>query len=120
MATEEAGVDPEPTTPPQGKSSGGWDLSRGAREIRLGLVVYGGVSLAIYINGVADELFRTVRGRGIYKLLKRLLDSDIVLDVVSGTSAGGINGLFLAYALTNDREFADCAMLWRDQGALTK
>ena len=93
------------------------DLSRTARETRLGLVVYGGVSLAIYINGVADELFRAHRGRGMYKLLKRLLDSEIVVDIISGTSAGGINGLLLAYALTNEREFSDCATLWREQGA---
>src|SRR5919109_3335664 len=97
-----------------------WPLSPACREIRLGLVVYGGVSLAIYINGVADELFRAVRGRGIYKLLKRLLDADIVVDIISGTSAGGINGLLLAYALTNGREFSDCARLWRDHGALAK
>ncbi len=95
-------------------------LSKAAREARLGLVVYGGVSLAIYINGVTDELFRAHRGRGIYKLLKRLLDSDIVVDIISGTSAGGINGLLLAYALTNEREFSDCASLWREQGSLTK
>jgi len=96
------------------------ELSKAARETRLGLVVYGGVSLAIYINGVADELFRAHRGRGVYKLLKRLLDSDIVVDIVSGTSAGGINGLLLAYALTNEREFSDCASLWREQGSLSR
>ena len=96
------------------------DLSDAARETRLGLVVYGGVSLAIYINGVAHELFRAHRGRGVYKLLKRLLDSEIVVDIISGTSAGGINGLLLAYALTNEREFSDCAQLWREQGALSK
>ena len=31
------------------------------QELRLALVCYGGVSLAIYINGVAQELFRLVR-----------------------------------------------------------
>jgi patatin-related protein len=113
-------ADEQLTTPPAGQSSGGWALSQAGREVRLGLVVYGGVSLAIYINGVADELFRAVRGRGIYKLLKRLLDSDIVVDIISGTSAGGINGLFLAFALANEREFSDCAALWREQGSLAK
>ena len=47
-----------------------------AHEIRLGLVMYGGVSLAVYINGVANELFRASRGRGVYRLLKELTDSD--------------------------------------------
>src|SRR4029077_1876657 len=32
------------------------------REVRLGVVMYGGVSLAVYINGVAHEFFRAVRG----------------------------------------------------------
>jgi patatin-related protein len=85
------------------------------REIRIGLVMYGGVSLAIYINGVAREFFEAVRGRGVYALLKHLLDSDIVVDIISGASAGGINGVFLAYALANDRDFSKLADLWRDQ-----
>ena len=33
-----------------------------SREVRLGVVMYGGVSLAIYINGVAREFFDAVRG----------------------------------------------------------
>jgi hypothetical protein len=84
-----------------------------AHEVRLGLVMYGGVSLAVYINGVANELFRAVRGRGVYRLLKELTDSDIAVDVVSGTSAGGINGILLGYALANSREFAPSAEIWR-------
>jgi len=87
-----------------------------SREVRLGLVMYGGVSLAIYINGVASELFRAVRGRGTYRLLKALTDSDIVVDVLSGSSAGGINGILLSYALCNEREFASAAKLWRERG----
>jgi patatin-related protein len=89
-----------------------------SREIRIGLVMYGGVSLAIYMNGVASELFRAVRGRGVYKLFKALTDSDVVVDVVSGASAGGINGMFLAFALCNEREFSECAALWRDRGGI--
>jgi patatin-related protein len=119
MDTKVSSTHDAETLPPPA-SAQVWPLSPACREVRLGLVVYGGVSLAIYINGVADELFRAVRGRGIYKLLKRLLDADIVVDIISGTSAGGINGLLLAYALTNQREFSDCARLWRDHGALSK
>lgn len=87
-----------------------------SREIRIGLVMYGGVSLAIYINGVAREFFNAVRGRGAYKLLKAMTDSDIVVDIMSGTSAGGINGILLSYALCNNKEFGDCANLWRQHG----
>jgi len=86
------------------------------REIRVGLVMYGGVSLAIYINGVAHEFFRAVHGNGVYKLLKRLIDADIVVDIVSGTSAGGINGIFLGYALANGKRFDGMADLWRSDG----
>ncbi len=89
-----------------------------SREVRIGLVMYGGVSLAVYMNGVANEMFRAVRGRGVYKLFKVLTDSDVVVDVVSGASAGGINGMFLAYALCNGREFSSCANLWREQGGI--
>ncbi|MEQ8958668.1 MAG: patatin-like protein, partial [Coleofasciculus sp. C2-GNP5-27] len=91
------------------------------REHRLGLVVYGGVSLAIYMNGICREFYNAVRGRGIYKLIKALTDSDIVVDVLSGTSAGGVNGVLLSYALansTNDTvvDFKEFAQIWRDSG----
>jgi patatin-related protein len=91
------------------------------REIRLGLVVYGGVSLSIYMNGVCREFYNAVRGRGIYKLIKALTDSDIVVDIISGTSAGGINGVLLAYALANSTkevpyEFENFSGIWRDSG----
>ena len=95
------------------------------REIRLGLVVYGGVSLAIYMNGVCREFYNAVRGRGIYKLIKALTDSDIVVDIISGTSAGGINGVLLSYALANSDlkevvDFANFADIWRESGDILK
>jgi hypothetical protein len=31
------------------------------QEVRLAIVLYGGVSLAVYINGVVQELLRLVR-----------------------------------------------------------
>jgi len=89
------------------------------REVRLGLVLYGGVSLAVYINGVVHEFFRAVRGRGVYRLTKLLTDSDVVVDIISGTSAGGINGILLAYAICNNRDFADSATLWRRDGSIS-
>ncbi len=91
-----------------------------SREVRLGIVMYGGVSLAVYENGVAQELFRAVNGEGVYALLKELIDSDIVVDILSGTSAGGINGILLAFALTNKKDFRRCSNLWRDSGDILK
>jgi patatin-related protein len=92
------------------------------REVRLGVVLYGGVSLAVYINGVAQEMFRAVRGHGLYGFLKLLTDSDCVVDVISGTSAGGLNGIYLGYALTapGTRNFLRFSNLWREQGDIGK
>jgi patatin-related protein len=86
------------------------------REVRLGMVLYGGVSLAVYENGVAQELYRATCGKGVYGLLCKLIDSDIVIDIISGTSAGGVNGIMLGYALANKRDFSPSAELWRTQG----
>jgi patatin-related protein len=96
-----------------------------SREHRLGLVVYGGVSLAIYMNGICQEFYNAVRGRGIYKLIKALTDADIVVDIISGTSAGGINGVLLSYALANSQgekwiKFEEFAKVWKDSGAIEK
>jgi hypothetical protein len=83
-------------------------------------VLYGGVSLAIYINGVTIEFFRAVRGKGVFSLVKALTDSEVVVDVISGTSAGGVNGIFLAYALCSGRNFEQFASLWREHGDIAR
>jgi len=76
------------------------------REVRVGLVLYGGVSLAIYIYGVVLEFMRAVqasagREKNAYLDVLRETSSGISVDIVTGTSAGGINGVFLAKALCN-------------------
>jgi patatin-related protein len=91
-----------------------------SREVRLGIVMYGGVSLAVYENGVAQELFRAVHGEGVYALVKKLIGSDIIVDIMSGTSAGGINGVLLGYALANKLDFRTSANLWRNDGDILK
>jgi hypothetical protein len=101
-------------------ASGMQQEDRKRREVRLGIVMYGGVSLAVYIYGVAREFFHAVRGRGVYRLIKALTDSDIVVDVISGTSAGGINGIMLSYALCNERDFKNASALWRTHGDISK
>ena len=85
-----------------------------SRETRIGLVMYGGVSLAVYINGVAQEFYHAVQGNGVYRLIKELTDSEIHLDIMSGSSAGGINGILLSYALCNGKDFTRCSDLWRN------
>jgi hypothetical protein len=136
-----------------------------ASEVRFGVVMYGGVALAIYINGVANELYELAcatpkRGdvpapegstRAVYRRLSWLLrdpalraaylahldgqgpdpfaagdppDSDartrFVVDVISGTSAGGINGIFLAKALAQGQAFAPLKTLWVQEGDIAR
>jgi patatin-related protein len=112
------------------------------REIRLGLVCYGGVSLAIYMHGITKELQKLVvasraleddpernpfprdtseyaywqalqvaRERSADRALPR-----VVIDVVAGTSAGGINGVFLAKALAHNLSQDALRDLWFDKG----
>ncbi|MDK3075638.1 patatin-like protein [Sedimentitalea sp. JM2-8] len=96
------------------------------REVRFAVVLYGGVSLAIYMNGISQELLHMVRGSAsprtlgaadeekareqlseverIYRDLSKALSGDgrrtrFIIDIISGTSAGGINGVALAKAL---------------------
>ena len=89
-----------------------------SREIRVALVLYGGVSLAVYENGVTEAFFDLVKGKGVFKLVLKLLDASAVVDVIAGTSAGGINGLLLATALSAGSEFKETANLWREHGDL--
>src|SRR5215212_11685674 len=85
------------------------DVRERTQEIRLAVVLNGGVSLAIWISGVALELHRLVqasrrtaadaRRRDPYAQLLDLLEASARIDVIAGTSAGGLNGGFLALGL---------------------
>lgn len=97
-----------------------------ANEIRIGLVLYGGVSLAIYIYGVALEFLRVMRAweheDNVYSSLLRDADTKIVVDIISGTSAGGINGILLAKGLTcglSSEDFGMLRNLWLEAGDLS-
>lgn len=104
-------------------------------ETRFAVVMYGGISLAIYIHGVAQELYHMVRATArqiddptqyrfpkvtgtelIYRQLGARLRTKFVVDVLSGTSAGGINAIFLAKALVNDRKMEFIKEFWKDHG----
>ncbi|RPI94908.1 MAG: patatin-like protein [Chloroflexi bacterium] len=108
------------------------------KEVRFAVVMYGGVSLAIYINGVAQELYKLVRAtarernedgssgdyviknpessEAVYRKLGELLRSRFVVDILSGTSAGGINAVFLAKALANNQPMSQLEKMWVEQG----
>ena len=92
-------------------------------EIRFGVVMNGGVSLAVWMGGVALELDRLVKahdaGTGPYATLLAITGCSARVDVVSGTSAGGVNGAALALAQVN--RLADLASLrdvWVEQGRI--
>jgi predicted acylesterase/phospholipase RssA len=102
----------------------------GLKELRIALVCYGGVSLAIYMHGLTQELHRLAIASNLAKqdlpegsteatyrkLLDDLADEDartqVVIDIVSGTSAGGINGVSLARALACDGVLTPVRRLW--------
>jgi patatin-related protein len=74
------------------------------RELRVAVTMNGGVSLAVYIGGVAHELDRfTRKAGGYFELLEKFgyAATPPVIDVITGTSAGGINAAALALAQAN-------------------
>jgi len=137
------------------------------REVRFAVVIYGGVSLAIYINGIVQEMLHLVRSTAIERAelspveqvyrklanrvgtpekaiagpdlvnaangkktsrassplrpgkaaLRKEDDGDkihtrFVVDILSGTSAGGINAVYLAKALANNLSIDSLARMW--------
>jgi patatin-related protein len=106
-------------------STGAQPVEAERQEVRIAVVMNGGVSLAIWISGVAMELHRIVSsGRMVadqtvreYQALLQLLLASVRIDVISGTSAGGLNGGFLAVGLTRDAPLDAMGVMWADQGA---
>jgi predicted acylesterase/phospholipase RssA len=88
-------------------------------ETRIALAFSGGVALAVYESGVALEFFRLVSGDPIYKELSDQVGR-IVVDVITGTSAGGLNGAFLANALVNQGDIEQILTLWRNEADFDK
>jgi patatin-related protein len=134
------------------------------REIRFAVVIYGGVSLTIYINGVVQEMLHLVRSTAdepgdlspveqVYRELATVVGepahvllqprepkplgdrpgkagliadskrganirSRFIVDILSGTSAGGINAIYLAKALANNLSLESLAELWITQADL--
>lgn len=103
-------------------------------ETRISLVLYGGVSLAVYMSGACQELLSVVRASSPdiedlspveqeYRKLLRLGGSDgrprrVVVDVLAGSSAGGLNALFLAKALAHGGSLDSLRRVWHEQADL--
>lgn len=106
-------------------------------ELRFAVTMNGGVSLAVYIGGVAQELNLISKARpfpGVrdpdpaprlstsnpYNRILRLLRyTQPYIDVLTGTSAGGINAAALALAQSNvDGDIAMLKPLWFKQAQI--
>ncbi|ATE64101.1 patatin-like protein [Rhizorhabdus dicambivorans] len=105
------------------------------KELRLALVCYGGVSLAVYMHGITKELWRLVRasrafhdgaapGAGsetVYRdLLARIESGEglrvrVLIDVIAGASAGGLNGVFLGHAISTGQSLEPLTQLWLER-----
>ncbi|EZP48878.1 patatin-like protein [Sphingomonas sp. RIT328] len=102
------------------------------KELRLALVCYGGISLAVYMHGITKEVWHLVRAsRAIHagetahgaservyaELIAEIealagLRLRVLADIVAGASAGGINGIFLAQAITSGQSLEPLTDLW--------
>ena len=124
------------------------------KELRIALVCFGGVSLAVYMHGVSKEILKLVRAssalHGIadrarrgrasffdvadahdpefdteavyFELLRdigRKVELRVIVDIIAGASAGGINGTMLARALSHDLPMEPLRKLWLDNADVT-
>jgi len=95
-----------------------------SEEIRFAAVLNGGVSLAVWMGGVTYEVDALTRREGVYGRILTALDARARVDIIAGTSAGGINGAALACAQvrtpTDPPAFGRLLDTWSEQGALQR
>jgi len=124
------------------------------KELRIGLVCFGGISLAVYMHGVSKEILKLVRAssalhaitdrkqrsqalffdhkdRGnpeydteaayfdLLRAVGRNVELRVIVDVIAGASAGGINGVLLARALSHDLPMGRIRDLWLENADVT-
>ncbi len=102
------------------------------KELRIALVCYGGVSLAVYMHGVTRELWQLARASrdfhgngpqrgGVHEVYRDILEHveeraglrlRVLPDIMSGASAGGINAVFLAQAIYSGQSLEPLTDLW--------
>ena len=117
------------------------------KELRIALVCFGGVSLAIYMHGISKEVLKLIRASAAlhsisdrskratasffddydphdpeydtetiyFDLLREIgkkVELRVIVDIIAGASAGGINGTMLARALSHDLPMNPLRELW--------
>lgn len=102
------------------------------RELRLALVCYGGISLAVYMHGITKEIWHLARASerracgddalggsaAAYQAVLDLVGARggvalrVLPDIIAGASAGGINGIFLAQAIATGASLEPLTQLW--------
>ncbi|MDE8651926.1 patatin-like protein [Novosphingobium album (ex Liu et al. 2023)] len=105
------------------------------KELRIALICYGGISLAVYMHGVTKELWKALRAsrafwsgqeppggtEAVYARLLRLLEDRhglrlrLMTDIVAGASAGGINSVLLAQAIHSGQSLDPLTELWLER-----
>jgi patatin-related protein len=125
------------------------------KELRIALVCFGGVSLAIYMHGITKEIQKLARASGAvhgiidrakrraahffdvrdendpehdteavyFDLLRdigRAVELRVIIDIIAGASAGGINATMLARALSHDLPMGPLRDLWLAKADVTE
>ncbi len=112
-------------------------------EVRIALAMSGGIALTVYEAGVAHELWRAATaldlsddefgeatqqaaaGKGdvpasTYRAVLKKVGGQLVLDVLTGASAGGINAVALGSALSTGGNFGALHDLWLEEADIDK
>ena len=110
------------------------------KELRIALVCYGGVSLAVYMHGVTKEIWKLARASRAFHeegapsgpveqvyhdLLENIarthqLRLRMLPDILTGASAGGINAVFLAQAIYSGQSLEPLTALWLENADVEK
>ncbi len=105
------------------------------KELRLALICYGGISLAVYMHGITKEVWKLTKAsrafldgdkglapsEQVYADLLTLVESRsavrlrVLTDIIAGASAGGVNGIFLAKAIASGQSLEPLTQLWLEK-----
>ena len=119
---------------PGGAAIDGKPVTLLTQEIRFAATLTGGVSLAVWMGGIARELDILVHAsddrvaarepvadpvQNAYHKLLDLLDVTVCVDVLSGTSAGGINAALLGLVNAQRKDLSTLREIWLKAGSLS-